>query len=443
MSSQWSKSTGSLKRFFNRNLSEVRSLSSAIVTRKISTLTRVHLPRILKILAVLPIAVLFLVVIRSVRKIVVVRITPLNASRFGHLALDPEMFQAERALNIGSPSGRIFDVWYIWHHPFPISNNYLVDLWRTKLRIWPSTFLQTVDMINRLVPGGEIHVPHYRKNIPGLMNHVQGDPYDVLNRVQPTLAIPDEDRRRMMERLATIGYGEKSQHVCLVVRDSAHFKRFDHVDLSSHDFRNADVWTYQQSAEFLEEQGYFVFRMGQATEREMGRVSDRIIDLSRVGLQSEEMDIFLLSTCRFCLSSTSGPDAVSLAFRRPVLFTNLAQVNQMGLTFVSRFIPRRFVDEHSGDEIALSNIFSRGLDRILSGDDLASRGVTLVPNTSEEILRATEEMHLRLSGGWRESIDQAEKQAQFLSQIPNYLKQGVIRGGICSTFLDYSINWTK
>lgn len=443
MSSQWSRSVDSFKRFSNRNLKEIQSLSLGIVKRKVSTLIHVHIPRTVKFVAILPIAVLAVVVIRSIRKIVVVRITPLNASRFGHLALDPEMFQAERALNIGSPRGKVFDVWYIWHHPFPISNKYLVDIWRTKLRIWPSTILQTVDKINRLLPGGEIHVPHYRKNIPGLMNHVQGDPYDVLNRVQPTLAIPDEDRRRMMERLTTIGYGEKSRHVCLVVRDSAHFKRFDHVDLSSHDFRNADVWTYQQAAEFLEEQGYFVFRMGQATEREMKRVSDRIIDLSRSDLQSEEMDVFLLSTCRFCLSSTSGPDAVSLAFRKPVLFTNLAQVNQMGLTFISRFIPRRFVDEHSGDEISLSSIFSRGLDRILSVDDLASRGVSLVPNTSEEILRATEEMHLRLGGGWRDSIVQLERQEKFLSQIPPYLKQGVIRGGICSTFLDHSTHWTK
>jgi putative glycosyltransferase (TIGR04372 family) len=236
---------------------------------------------------------------------------------------------------------------------------------------------------------------------------------------------------------------ETSEHVCLVVRDSAHFKRFDHVDLSSHDFRNADVWTYQQAAEFLEEQGYFVFRMGQATEREMKRTSNRIIDLSRSDLQSEEMDVFLLSTCRFCLSSTSGPDAVSLAFRRPVLFTNLAQVNQMGLTFVSRFIPRRFVDERSGDEIALSSIFSGGLDRILSGDDLVRSGVALVPNTPDEILRATEEMHLRLGGAWCDSTDQRKRQEQFLSQIPSYLKQGVIRGGVCSTFLDHSTYWTK
>jgi putative glycosyltransferase (TIGR04372 family) len=183
--------------------------------------------------------------------------------------------------------------------------------------------------------------------------------------------------------------------------------------------------------------------MGQVTEREMKRFSDRIIDLSRSDLQSEEMDVFLLSTCKFCLSSGSGPDAVSLAFRRPVLYTNLAQVNQMGLTFASRFIPRRFIDERLGEEIALSSIFSRGLDQILSVDDLANSGVSLVPNTAEEILRATEEMHLRLKGHWHDSTDQLERQEQFLSRIPTYLKQGVIRGGICSTFLDRSTHWTK
>lgn len=411
--------------------------------RKLKTLTVIHLPKLVSFLVMSIPGLLAVLIIRAIRPFVVIRITPINASRFGHLALDPEMFLAERELGDEEKKRAYFDIWYLWHRPFPMSNQYLVDLWKDSLRIWPASLVQPIETLNRLLPGGTAHQPQYRKGIPDLMNHVQGDPFDVFYRVRPTLSIPETDAQDARQKLRELGYDAFSRHVCLVVRDSQHFASMSRVDFSDHIFRNSDIRMYQDASDYLEKQGYFVFRMGLNTEREMVRTSSRIIDYSRSDFRSEKMDLFLLSTCTFCMSTGTGPDGVALAFRKPVLYTNLSQINQMGLTFHSRFIPRRFFEKETQLEIPLSRIVREGLDRVRSGDELDSRGFAQLSNSPEDLRNAAEEMHLRLSGKWTESDASLKRQDLFLGQVPQYLKQGTIRGGICSTFLDRYEHWTK
>ncbi len=441
--SEIQRTTTRLRRFVRRNLQDVKSLGWSISCKKMKTLTVIHFPKLMQGLVKSIPGLFAVLILRAIRPFVVIRITPINASRFGHLALDPEMFLAERTLDVNSRKNRCFDIWYLWHRPFPVSNQYLVNLWKKNLRVWPSSIVGPADALNRLLPGGAAHQPPYRKNIPGVMNHVQGDPYDVFYRVRPTLSIPETDAQDARQKLRELGYDAFSRHVCLVVRDSHHFASMSRVDFSDHNFRNSDIRMYQDASDYLEEQGYFVFRMGIKTEREMLRTSSRIIDYSKSDLRSEEMDLFLLSTCTFCISTGTGPDGVALAFRKPVLYTNLSQINQMGLTFHSRFIPRRFIEKETQMEIPLSRIFSEGLDQVRSGDELDSRGFVQLSNSSEDLRNAAEEMHLRLSGKWTESDASLKLQDLFLSQVPQYLKQGTIRGGICSTFLERYEHWTR
>ena len=441
--SEWRKKSARSSVFIKRNLNYLRNPSLEVTSRKIETIFYVILPRLIRFALGLIPAILFLVVMRLVNPFVIVRITPINASRFGHLALDPEIFLAERKSGIGRHTQRVFDIWYLWHLPLPVSNRFLVHMWKREIRIWPTWLMQPVDTLNRFIPGGRDHEPFYRKNLPGLMNHVQGDPFNSFYRYRPVLSFEEGEIKEALQSLKVIDYQENSKHVCLVVRDQAHFSAMRSVDFSDHDFRNAEIDSYRDAAEYLEQKGYFVFRMGQRTHQRIDWTTNRIIDYAGSSLQSEMIDVFLLSTCEFCVSTGSGPDGVALAFRRPILFTNLAQVGQLALTFWSRFVPKRFFSVDSGDEMNLSQVISMNLEDARSAQDLESCGVFQRPNSSTELRNAVEEMHLRVTGGWVETEDEKDLQGKFLSLIPSYLKMGTIRGGISATFLESAETWTK
>ena len=84
--------------------------------------------------------------------------------------------------------------------------------------------------------------------------------------------------------------------------------------------RNGNIDDYRKTAQYLVERGYYVIRTGRDMEREIDW-GDGIIDYAS-RFRSDFMDIWLFSNCDLCISTSSGPDVLSLMFSRPTVYVD-------------------------------------------------------------------------------------------------------------------------
>lgn len=404
--------------------------------RKIRITFGRSLPHVLRFIVCFPPALVVVILARLVRPFIRIRFASLNASRLGHLALDAEMMLCESKGLQEDLAARTLDVWCVWTGVLPIANQYLLRLWKRSIIVLPEAIGQTILQANGLLPGADAHLIPYRKGRAGVVNHLQGDPHDCFYRYPPHIEIPSIDVEGSLVELERLGVPRGAKFVCLAVRDPAYLSDFRHVGLGDHDYRNAVIDDYVAAAECMASRGIYVLRMGKEVSTALECSSDLVIDYANSGLRTEMLDVFLASRCEFCVSSGNGFDALALLFRRPVLYTNLSQLDQIALNFDTRFIPRNFSSIADGRLLSASEVYGSGLHVIKSTRELAQAGVTQIPNSGQEIADAVEEFIDRRS-------EFRELQTRFLERVPPYLKTGRILGGICGSFLLKYPHWME
>jgi putative glycosyltransferase (TIGR04372 family) len=424
--------------FVVRNVREFRR--PELLGRKVGTLLRVHLIRIARFVLALPFALLVAVVMRLISPIVVVRIGSINASRVGHLSLDTEMLESEKNLGFGLPRRPVFDVYFPWTGPFPVANRLLLNMWRRSVRVWPAFLCEPVDSVSRLMPFGDRFIIPARKGIEGVPNLVQGDAYGVLPRTRPHIGLTPDEEFEAQSQLKEMGMDPSNPHVCLLVRDDAHFAAMGR-ELEAHSYRNAQIDTYGEAVNELVHRGYSVFRMGVSAASPIEVFHPRVHDFPFSGARTELLDVYLTMTCRFFVSTGTGLDALAVVARRPVLLTNYSQVGELRLSMSTLVLPRRAWSVSEGRHLTLSEQFAIGLHKMTEAEQFASVGVSFEANSPSEILDAVIEMEERSTGVWRPRADEETLEGQFLDQVPEYLKLGGVRGRVVYSFLREHPEW--
>jgi putative glycosyltransferase (TIGR04372 family) len=424
--------------FVTRNARELRQ--PRLLGRKMRTLVQVHLKRIAFFLVALPFAITVAIVIRLVARVIVVRFGSINASRVGHLAMDTEMLESEKELGIGLPRSPVFDVYFPWTGPFPVANRLLLNMWRRSVRVWPAFLCEPVDSVSRLMPFGDRFVIPARKGIEGVPNLVQGDPYGVLPRTRPHIGLTPNEEYEALCQLREMSMDPSNPHVCLLVRDDAHFAALGR-ELEAHNYRNARIDTYLDSVIELVHRGYNVFRMGVSASSPLGFSHQGFHDFPFSGARTELLDVYLTMTCRFFVSTGTGLDSLAVVARRPVLLTNYSQVGELRLSMSTLVLPRRAWSVSEGRYLTLSEQFAIGLHKMTEAEQFASVGVSFDANSPSEILDAVIEMEERSTGEWKPRSDEESLQGQFLDQVPEYLKLGGVRGRVVYSFLREHPEW--
>ena len=141
--------------YFKRKKSEVKEGGFKIISRKITSLLKKTLPIPLVIL-ITP----FIILIRALRPIIMIRLIDLDAGRIGALA-EVDYYLAFR--NEGMWSNRNFDIICFYTSSGGICNQYYVKMLKRILRTFPfGGVIRFIKDVNRLVPGYECHVtPRY------------------------------------------------------------------------------------------------------------------------------------------------------------------------------------------------------------------------------------------------------------------------------------------
>ena len=292
-------------------------------------------------------------------------------------------------------------------------NEQLATMWKRKIRVWNSLFLRPISLIFRST---NLLASHVCGDAPSRDRDVN----NILDRTTPHLEFTSDEEIKGLELLRQFGVPSGAEYVCFIVRDSAYLKTL-YGDLGDyHSYRNADINNFMLAAEELTKFGVYVFRMGSVVEKQFISENSMIIDYASNKLRSDFMDIFLGATCLFCLTTSTGFDAVPLAFRRPLAIVDCAPAGALP-TWGKRHIvlTKHHLSESTGNELTFSQILDSEVAHALSSSDYIKAGIQLEENSPTEIADVCIEMYQRLKGRWIDGADDVERQKQFQGLFTN------------------------
>jgi putative glycosyltransferase (TIGR04372 family) len=140
----------------------------------------------------------------------------------------------------------------------------------------------------------------------------------------------------------------------------------------------------------------------------------RVIDYASNGQRSDFLDVYLSAKCVFCISTSTGLDAVPQIFRRPIAYVNMAPVGYLSSVRAQTIgITKHHFSIEEGRYFALQEIFSNGAAYALQTSDYAKLGIQLMENTAEEIRAAALEMEERHNCKWSSAPDDEILQNRF------------------------------
>jgi len=422
--------------FSERQFLEIRKGGLRVLKHKIELAIPIGLKMPLYV-----VAIPFVLMLRIIRPVFLVRVGELNCSRIGHFAANTEMYLCAQAAGIDKPKQRSIDLIYL--SSGPICNMQLLKMWRRKLQILPRLLLQPLGMINQIIPGGNVH------RINSLNSAL--DTNNLLDKYPAHLNFTHDENVLGESLLRDMGipFGEK--FICLNVRDNVYLaSHLAGQDFSYHDYRDSDIQNYVLAAETLANRGYFVVRMGAKVKASIRTKNVRIIDYATNGMRNDFMDIYLGVKCHFAISTGSGWDAIPEISRRPIVYVNFAPLGYMH-TSREEFITiiKKYHSVNDGYMLTLSQIASGNKAYYLHAADYESDGIKLIENTPEEICDVAIEMLERLSGTWIAQKDDEVLQKKFWNMFPDQEldngmpMHGKILGRYGAAFLRNNPGWLR
>ena len=332
--------------------------------------------KIAKIFLQIP-ALLVLIVLRILRPVVKVELCIVAFHRFGHLALEPEIFLGELEIRAAQRDGGRFPITVQWWSLGPKklqANRYLANKWKQVIRVLPSWWIDALHSVGTKISVLRLAEPHM--SIRGSLNS--------LDRTDAQLELTDTEIAEGMSQLRAIGIDPDKPYACLVVRDGGYYASLGEKESDGYSFLNFDISTFEQAALSLVQRGYQVVRMGAGSAATFGAGHPSVIDYANSNLRSEFLDIYIAATCSFAVSTQTGPDAVCLAFRRPVCYIDVTRYSQF--FFGTKLAWWNPAELWQGDSrLTLRDILRGPIFWIKDPNDFIREGIRQVRSSAERI----------------------------------------------------------
>ena len=355
--------------------------------------------------------------------------------RFGHLVANTDVMRLKTLHHNKSHKKKLITIFY--NPERRPSNKYMNSLWRQNV---PTVSGHWGWLLN------DISTHFKLMNSSNSSTDIDFDGLYTKN--FPLLKFNDEDIKsgqNFVDKFCPSG-----KFVCLSVRDAAYLSTRSNHDWSYHNFRDSNIDSFVSASETLADMGYTVFRMGAVVEKPLNSVNPYVIDYATNGMRSEFLDIYLGAHCTFCVSNSSGFDAVPRIFKRPLLICDEAiQVEYSHLALQTIHYPKIIREVSTGDQLGLQEIIDRRVARAYQSATLYSAQVRIQDLNSEELVEAVTEMAQRVEGTFVETPEQKEMQAKLnhilrthpkLQPSPNYYP---IRAQFASCFLSRYPNFLQ
>ena len=329
--------------------------------------------------------------------------------RFGHLALEPEQLLSNREIESKSkttknPLPLVIDIWSLGPRQLQ-ANRYLAKKWKMRVLTMPSW------VVNALFQAGAKFLT-LQLETPNLSIY---GPNNALDHCESHLSFTNREELRAQKELAQMGIDPNKPFVCLVVRDGGHYASAGESESIGYDLLNTDISTFELAAQGLAERGYQVVRMGAGSEKPMTLKHANVFDYAKSRNRSAFLDIYLAGKCSFAISTQTGPDCVSLVFRRPVCYIDIARYSQFFLgTNIAYWNPTTLMK--NGSRMTLQQVMDSGVALLKDPDDFEKQGIISVRSTPEVIRQLSVEFAELFEAGLIQSEDD-EKTANQANEV--------------------------
>ena len=309
------------------------------------------------------------------RKYVVVEFVLPNVTLFGHLALEPEKvlsnIASDGSRSVGDPK-RIL-IWSLGKSREQV-NKALVKIWRRELFVLPSAIVDAMHRASKWLPNFEMRVLQFDKLHEN--DHV-------LDLCDSNLKFTSSEIEMGEKYLRHVGIEAHTPYICLVVREAA-WAPPTTGPASSGTLRSRSFEDFLLAAEALADLGVAVIKLGAAgTFKTAGT---KIIDYANSKDKSEFLDVYLPAHAKCVVSTMSGPDAVALVGRVPVLYVDIAQYSLcFAGTRLVTWVPARLISQKSGRALSLSEVFESGAGRFLGATPFEQAGIKIEQSSPEQI----------------------------------------------------------
>jgi putative glycosyltransferase (TIGR04372 family) len=337
--------------------------------------------RIIISLPFFPISFFIFTLVLLVSPIIQIRVDALPTSRLGHFAKNTDLYLAYKKYFQKKETLDIF-----FQEKF-ISNEYLFKIWKKKILMGNRIIFTQVYLL--------INFFHLNKH---KIKFIQSD-RDILNmydnpKIMQNIQFSSNEEKIGYETLEKIGVKKRNKFVCLIVRDDNYLKTMHpDNDWSYHNYRDSSIKNYCLAAENLVRRGYYVLRMGSMNKEKLISNNEKIIDYSFSKFRSDYMDIFLSSKCEFTISNSTGLDALSQLFRKPIVYVNFVPVGWL-ISFSKRniYLFKKHFSNVLNRDLSLNEIFDKGIAASLNSKIYEKNGIKLIENSPQEISDAVLEL---------------------------------------------------
>lgn len=335
----------------------------------------ISIKRLFSLIIYFPIALIF--------KIFSIKMPYFSVERIGHLVVDPESFIKE---------------YFLQYNCFPraillspinsVANKHLLKYWDQYFFVIKNPIICRFLMplcFHPLLESDEKYTFVFNKT-----SSIYETSASWKNR-NPLLKLTARDKNDGKKILKKLGLEESDWFVCIHARSGG----YSPVDENLHSFRNTSIEDFIPTVQFINSLGGKCIRMGDASMPPAPKDSG-FIDYALSSYKSDAMDIYLCSECLFFLGSNSGLFELSSLFGTPAAVVNMAPMSILPRDRKAIFLPMLYSYSNSNEHILFEEIMSTEKSNFRTQEEFSNRGITLVPNKSDEILELAIEQYQRI-----------------------------------------------
>tara|TARA_Y100000590_G_scaffold360606_1_gene416965 strand:- start:506 stop:1738 length:1233 start_codon:yes stop_codon:yes gene_type:complete len=260
-------------------------------------------------------------------------------------------------------------------------------------------FVNYLEKMNKLIPGGSknmVSPDDYR--VSGYESGT--DPTKIIQKTEQNIHFTKFENDKGESYLTKTGLKKNDKFVCLIVRSGSYKKKYFaewNIDWSYHDYRNSEIKDYEEAINFLLNSGYWVFRMGKGESTPLKISNKKFIDYAYSDDRQDFLDIWLMANCNFCISSGTGLDDVSIAFRKPIVQVNQIPIGGMRSYYSNiLYIFKKLKKKGEQTFLTTTEIIDLNLTHAFRTNNYKEANVEIINNSPQEIRSVTEEMHNKL-----------------------------------------------
>ena len=330
----------------------------------------------------------FILIIFLISPIIKIRIGRIKSNRIGHSTLPMEIYINEKKLGL-HPKNEVV-LWY--SKPGKIINKFIYKSLLKELIILPSIFLQPLQIFFSKFKQTEKFV--YYKVIKSLKDNQKVilydkmvDEYDIFNKTKSYIKFTNKEIEYGDEFLKKNFIEGNDKFVCFASRNQNYYNE------KINSARNGDIKVQIPGVNYLLDNGYKAVRMGRKESAKIESNNRRIFDYSFCNEIEDFLDVYIVSKCKFFISTQHGLNEIATSMRVPKLIVNYWFWDDLIANHLCPIIlPKKIFSVTKNKTLSYSEIFKSNINSNPTIESLG-KNYKLIDNNENEIYNSIKEMY--------------------------------------------------